>query len=269
MFKKYLAQIKELVAPLFRDIPKQQFMVTTISAAVMLGVLIVFWNFFILPHKIPAGNPQALSGGGVQVSSQDGRAKSSNPQGQGTGKDSLSNGEVGENAENSGAGEVSPKEQGTGNDPVSGKQGTENASLPEPDMSAAKLPLEGKLARRYGFTFSSTYKDYRFNGGIDVAAPAGTPVKCPLEGTVEQVATNEGSSGYTITINHGGGWKTVYDNILSPEVSKGSKAAAGAILGHLGTGVTVETATGQDAWLHLEVLHNGEKIDPLEYFDYQ
>ena len=70
MFKKYLAQIKELVASLFRDIPKQQFMVTSISAAVMLGVLIVFWNFFILPHKIPAGNPQALSGGGVQVSSR-------------------------------------------------------------------------------------------------------------------------------------------------------------------------------------------------------
>ena len=268
MFKKYLAQIKELVAQLFRDIPKQQFMVTTISAAVMLGVLIVFWNFFILPHKIPAGNPQALSGGGVQVSSQDGRAKG-NPQDKGTDKESLLNGGAEENAENSGAGEPSPKEQGTGNDPASEKQGTASTSLPEPDMSAAKLPLEGKLARRYGFTFSSTYKDYRFNGGIDVAAQAGTLVKCPLEGTVEQVLHDEASGGYTITVSHGGGWKTVYSNILSPKVSKGSKAAAGAPLGHLGTGVTVETATGQDAWLHLEVRHSGEKIDPLEYFYYQ
>lgn len=253
MFRKFFERMKEFAAPLLSEKSRQQFLVTSISAALTLVALIVFWNLYILPHQVPVNNSKILSSG-PQASLADG----------GSGR--PGDADAGDKAE-----KEAGKEQDGGNpqasvkeeSPVEETRPSEDA-LPEPDISQLQLPLKGKLMRKYGFTFCPAFNDYRFNGGIDVAAAEGNPVKCALAGVVEQIVPDEGSSGSVITVDHGGGWKTVYSNVGSLQVRKGSGVSSGAILGYLGTA----TSGSDNALLHLELLFNGEKVDPLKYFDY-
>lgn len=262
MFKRYLAKIKEFAAPLFNDISRRQFLVTTLSAVVMLGALIVFWNYFILPHENPAGYSNA--GVGEAVSGQETGTGSVLDQGQAsaTGKDKLPGTDTPGKLDTTVPSPADQEGQGPGQTGEGAADG-----LPEnPDMSSAQRPLEGKLLRKFGFNFSPIHNDYRFNGGIDIGAGEGTAVKCALDGIVEEISSTEGLPGSTVTVNHGGNWKTVYGNLVSLKVKKGSRIASGAVLGYLGP---EGTAVPETCSLHLQVLEKGEKTDPLKVFHYE
>lgn len=69
------------------------------------------------------------------------------------------------------------------------------------------------------------------NMGIDLAGPAGTPVKCVFNGTVTTVVPIAGT--YTVIVNHGE-YFTVYSNLSSANVSKGQKVSSNDKIGVVG-----------------------------------
>lgn len=102
-----------------------------------------------------------------------------------------------------------------------------------------------------------------FHNGIDLPAPAGTWVKAVAPGQVTSIR-RIGAGGLEVTVRHADGLLTRYAHLgtVAPPFASGKRAVvAGEALGRVGrTGITYGTH------LHLEVVVNGERVDPAPYF---
>lgn len=95
--------------------------------------------------------------------------------------------------------------------------------------------------------------------GIDIPAPAGTPIYASAAGTVE-AATYGSSTGNYVLINHGGGIKTVYMHASALYVSAGQSVSAGQVIAGVGS-----TGDSTGNHLHFGVKVNGSYQNPLYY----
>jgi murein DD-endopeptidase MepM/ murein hydrolase activator NlpD len=67
--------------------------------------------------------------------------------------------------------------------------------------------------------------------------------------------------GITIIVNHGFGYQTLYAHLSRVAVKPGTKVKRGQVIGYVGsTGLSVAPH------LHYEVLKNGKKINPVNFF---
>ncbi len=131
------------------------------------------------------------------------------------------------------------------------------ATPPSPDLgdqataaSAAKMvmPVSGKIIRGY---------DRKSNQGIDIAAPAGTPVKAADAGSVTVISADTNGKGIVI-LRHAGNLLTVYVGVSGVSVKKGDKVSRGQEIG--------KVAAGDPAFLHFEVRNTSkESFDPMTY----
>jgi murein DD-endopeptidase MepM/ murein hydrolase activator NlpD len=133
------------------------------------------------------------------------------------------------------------------------------ASLP------AIVPIRGGTARivsGYGYRVHPIYKTMRMHWGIDFTAPRGTPIFAAADGTVTSPGAG-GTSGYGIVvlIDHGFGYATQYSHLSRAAVRPGQKVKRGQVIGYVGsTGLAVAPH------LHYEVIKNGKKINPINFF---
>lgn len=96
-----------------------------------------------------------------------------------------------------------------------------------------------------------------FHSGVDLAAPAGTNIFAVKDG-VCTVTPYHSSYGYYVTIDHGNGLKTRYAHMSAILVANGQEVKAGQVIGLVGT-----TGNSTGNHLHLEVIVNGDRVDPL------
>jgi len=93
--------------------------------------------------------------------------------------------------------------------------------------------------------------------GLDLAAPAGTPVRAAADGTVSRAGW-AGGYGLLVEVQHANGYSTRYAHLGSVAVGPGTLVRRGDVLGAVGrTGL----ATGPH--LHFEVRRDGLPIDPM------
>jgi murein DD-endopeptidase MepM/ murein hydrolase activator NlpD len=95
--------------------------------------------------------------------------------------------------------------------------------------------------------------------GIDVSAPAGSPIEAPAAGRVIKTGWESGY-GNVVEIDHGYGIVTRFAHAQKVLVRTGQKVDRGeriALVGNTGL------ATGPH--LHYEVHVNGRPVDPLRY----
>ena len=92
--------------------------------------------------------------------------------------------------------------------------------------------------------------------GIDLAAPAGTPVRCTAPGFVLS-AGRSGAFGRLVVVEHGSGWETRYAHLKRIRVRAGERVRRGQIVGTVGHS---GNATGNH--LHYEVRRNDRPVDP-------
>jgi len=99
-----------------------------------------------------------------------------------------------------------------------------------------------------------------FHTGLDLAAPAGTPVLAAADGVV--VAAAKGTVGYGnyIVIAHPGGVDTLYGHLSVIRVAAGDKVKQGQAIGLEGS-----TGFSTGPHLHFEVRVNDKLLDPLVY----
>lgn len=118
------------------------------------------------------------------------------------------------------------------------------------------LPVHGIETSRFGVHRVINGKPRSPHSGIDIAAPAGTPVRSPASGIVATVGAFF-FNGNTIIINHGRGLVSVYVHLSKIHVHEGDHVTRGQVIANVGaTGRT----TGAD--LHWTVTLNGTKINP-------
>ena len=92
--------------------------------------------------------------------------------------------------------------------------------------------------------------------GIDLAAPAGTPVSATQSGVV-RVSWSASGYGLHVVIDHGGGLTSLYGHLLSVVVLSGEYVDAGQVIGAVGSS---GNSTGPH--LHFEIRRDGIPEDP-------
>jgi len=95
------------------------------------------------------------------------------------------------------------------------------------------------------------------HSGIDIAAPDGTPVKAPLDGTVLLVS-DMFLNGNLVAIGHGDGFTTVYAHLKKAMVKVGDKVKQGEVFAEVGS-----TGRSTGPHLHWGVHFSGAKINPI------
>ncbi len=95
--------------------------------------------------------------------------------------------------------------------------------------------------------------------GLDLAAPAGTPIYAAAAGTVT-IARYSNSAGNWVVINHGNGLQTYYMHASALYVSEGQTVSKGQNIAAVGS-------TGQSTGphLHFQVMSNGTPVNPRNY----
>lgn len=75
----------------------------------------------------------------------------------------------------------------------------------------------------------------RLHDGIDFAARPGTPILSVGSGKIIQAGWKYSGYGYTVTVDHGGGWKTIYAHASKVLVSSGQWVSSGQKIALVGS----------------------------------
>jgi murein DD-endopeptidase MepM/ murein hydrolase activator NlpD len=110
-------------------------------------------------------------------------------------------------------------------------------------------PLAGWLTQGYRY-------DHR---AIDIAAPAGTPVRAADRGVVVRAGWNQQGYGLFVIIDHNIDYVTLYAHLSEVLVQEGQVVAQGDILGKVGS-----TGNSTGPHLHFEIRDFGRLTNPLE-----
>jgi murein DD-endopeptidase MepM/ murein hydrolase activator NlpD len=114
-------------------------------------------------------------------------------------------------------------------------------------------PVNGPVTSPYGPRWG------RMHEGVDIAVPAGTPIRATASGTVILAAYTSGYGNYTC-IDHGGGLSSCYAHQSSYATSDGASVSQGEVIGYVGC-----TGSCFGDHLHFEIRVNGAAVDPLGY----
>lgn len=103
-------------------------------------------------------------------------------------------------------------------------------------------------------------KKLRPHWGVDMAAPAGTPVYASGDGVILHKRYQKRGYGYWLEIDHGAGYQSIYAHLQSyaKGIAAGQKVKKGQLIGYVGRS---GLATGPH--LHYELKKNGEQVNPL------
>lgn len=121
-------------------------------------------------------------------------------------------------------------------------------------------PTWGKLSSPPGWRADPFRRTaWQHHWGIDIAAPAGTPVVASAAGTVRYTGWYAGY-GQTVYMEHGAGWATVYGHLSRVDVRPGQRVAQGVVIATVGSN---GRSTGPH--LHFEIRYQNRPVDPLKY----
>lgn len=117
------------------------------------------------------------------------------------------------------------------------------------------------MASGYGYRSDPFTKIRKFHYGMDFTARTGTPIYATGDGVVYKADASLSGYGNHIEINHGYGYKTLYAHLSKYKCRPGQRVKRGDIIGYVGS-----TGRSQAPHLHYEVLKNGERVNPLNFY---
>ncbi|HMU82654.1 MAG TPA: M23 family metallopeptidase [Leptospiraceae bacterium] len=108
----------------------------------------------------------------------------------------------------------------------------------------------------YGTRLDPFTNKQTFHGGMDLAAPEGTPVLASRPGKVV-FCGNLGGYGNLVVLDHGHGYRTLYGHLKAFTVKRGAMVAAGAQIATVGS-----TGRSTGPHLHFEMRKDGQLARP-------
>jgi murein DD-endopeptidase MepM/ murein hydrolase activator NlpD len=144
-----------------------------------------------------------------------------------------------------------------------GQSSAEDASLNNLRDRRSTVPLQplsvGEVSSPFGWRKDPISGEEQFHQGVDLAAPAGTPVRAPEEGKVIMSDYQEGYGNFVL-LDHGAGLTTLYAHNRENKVKEGDWVRKGGILATVGS-----TGRSTGPHLHFEVRRKGIRQDPRTF----
>ena len=119
-------------------------------------------------------------------------------------------------------------------------------------------PVHGRISGRFGRARSYNGQPGSAHSGMDIAVPAGTPVRAPASGVITFAAPDLYLTGGTVLLDHGHGVSSNFLHLSRIDVKVGDVVRQGEVIGAVG-------ATGRATGPHLHWGMNWfeVRIDPL------
>lgn len=118
-----------------------------------------------------------------------------------------------------------------------------------------------RMASGYGVRMHPIYKTLKMHAGMDFSASTGTEIYATGNGKVVHVEKSRRGYGFHIVVDHGYGFKTLYGHMSKFNVRRGEQVKRGQIIGYVGN-----TGGSTGPHLHYEVIKNGDKVNPINYY---
>ncbi|VXC02806.1 Peptidase M23 [Flavobacterium sp. 9AF] len=118
-----------------------------------------------------------------------------------------------------------------------------------------------RMASGFGYRSDPFTKIRKFHYGMDFTSPTGSPVYATGDGVVLKADNSLSGYGNHIEINHGYGYVTLYAHLSKYNCRPGQKVKRGDIIGYVGS-----TGRSEAPHLHYEVIKNGEKVNPINFY---
>ncbi len=126
-------------------------------------------------------------------------------------------------------------------------------------------PISNKDLKRtasgWGYRIHPIYKIKKFHYGQDFTAPLNTDIYATGDGVIEYITSSKRGYGNHIVVNHGYGYKTLYAHLNRFNVKEGQTVKRGDVIGFVGT-----SGLSTAPHLHYEVMLNGKKVNPVNYY---
>jgi murein DD-endopeptidase MepM/ murein hydrolase activator NlpD len=134
------------------------------------------------------------------------------------------------------------------------------ASIPAV-MPINQKDLAHAVTSGFGWRTHPIYKTQEFHPGMDFAAEQGTPIYATGDGVVDRADNLAQGYGNHVVVNHGFGYQTLYGHMSKIVARTGQKISRGQLLGYVGS-----TGLSTAPHIHYEVIKNGEKVNPVNYY---
>jgi septal ring factor EnvC (AmiA/AmiB activator) len=121
-------------------------------------------------------------------------------------------------------------------------------------------PVKGEVTRKFGQDRHPKFGTVTFNNGINIKAPAGTPIRSVAEAKVEFVDWITGY-GNCIILNHGDGYYTLYAHASTIFVQPGQMIATGDVIAEVGDSGSLN---GYEC--HFEIRKSKQALNPMDWF---
>lgn len=116
------------------------------------------------------------------------------------------------------------------------------------------------LVSGFGYRTDPIYFTQEFHTGVDFAGSVGEPVMATADGIVKEAGW-KGGKGYSVVIDHGYNYITVYAHLSHITVTKGQQVSRGYKVGEMGS-----TGKSTNPHLHYEVRFKDEPQNPVNFY---
>jgi murein DD-endopeptidase MepM/ murein hydrolase activator NlpD len=122
-------------------------------------------------------------------------------------------------------------------------------------MPSFRWPVRGRVIAAFGANTNGTQND-----GINLAVPAGTPVKAADDGVVAYAGNELKGYGNLVLIRHPNGFVSAYAHASELLVKRGDAIKRGQVIAHAG-----QTGNVTSPQLHFEIRKGSTPVDPAKY----
>ena len=122
-------------------------------------------------------------------------------------------------------------------------------------MPSFRWPVKGRIIASFGPRPNGGQND-----GINLAVPAGTPIKAADDGVVAYAGNELKGYGNLVLIRHANGFVSAYANASELMVKRGDTIKRGQVIAHAG-----QTGNVTSPQLHFEIRKGSTPVDPTKY----
>lgn len=119
-----------------------------------------------------------------------------------------------------------------------------------------RLPSQGPVRVGFGRVVNPRFNTVTVQNGLDIAAPAGAPVRAIAPGRVVHAGWFKGY-GNIIIVDHGDGYHTLVAHLASMRTAMGESVNPGDVIGTVG-----DSGSLKGPYLYFEIREKGRPVDP-------